>query len=304
MTSDSSCPVCACPVEDLHHLLRACPVASSIWRRCIRPDRLDVFMRMEIKDWILVNLSTGGGFVLDIADWDVLFGLILWNLWLRRNAVAFCVINESHESVFEASLRLQRECLVAPGRVWLPIYGSGVATAVSRVNRLAVRWRRPPEEWCKLNCDEAVVTSSGYSTCGGVIRNAAGDWLIGFSRKLGICSVIESELWGIYEGLLVAWSLGLVRLIVEVDSSNAINLIRQYKEGQAALALVPNIVSLINRRRSIELSHVMRKGNKLADCMAKFSNWDDLFCHRFLSSRGMMVFQLEEDSHDSSLAGG
>ncbi|KAK9029846.1 hypothetical protein V6N11_031291 [Hibiscus sabdariffa] len=38
MTSDSSCPVCACPVEDVHHVLCACPVASSIWRRCIRRD--------------------------------------------------------------------------------------------------------------------------------------------------------------------------------------------------------------------------------------------------------------------------
>ncbi|KAK9009877.1 hypothetical protein V6N11_036400 [Hibiscus sabdariffa] len=76
------------------------------------------------------------------------------------------------------------------------------------------------------------------------------------------------------------------------------------KEGEAALALVPHIVSLINRHWSIELSHVMREGNKLADCMAKFSSWDDLFCHRFLSSPGMMVVQLEEDSHDSSLEGG
>ncbi|KAK8475937.1 hypothetical protein V6N11_019920 [Hibiscus sabdariffa] len=128
--------------------------------------------------------------------------------------------------------------------------------------------------------------------------------LIDWRRKLGICSVIESELWGIYEGLLAAWSLGLTHLIVEVDNSDAINLIRQYKMGEATLALVPHIVSLINRNWSIELSHVLREGNILADCMAKFSHWDDLLCHRFLSPPDLLVSMLEKDYHDSSIEGG
>ncbi|KAK9041088.1 hypothetical protein V6N11_016210 [Hibiscus sabdariffa] len=137
-----------------------------------------------------------------------------------------------------------------------------------------------------------------------VKMNDTGNWIIGFNRKIGICSVIESEFWGIYEGLLAAWSLGLSHLIVEVDSSDAINLIRQYKVGEATLALVPHIVSLINRNWAIQLSHVLRKGNVLADCMAKISHWNDLICHRFLLSPESLVSMVEQDSHDSSLEGG
>ncbi|KAK8565247.1 hypothetical protein V6N12_058817 [Hibiscus sabdariffa] len=73
MTSDSSCPICAFSVEDLHHVLCSCPVAFSIWRRCVRHDRLDEFMSLEIKDWIYTNLSNVGGFVLDVIGWDVFF---------------------------------------------------------------------------------------------------------------------------------------------------------------------------------------------------------------------------------------
>ncbi|KAL4341873.1 hypothetical protein GQ457_08G009200 [Hibiscus cannabinus] len=107
-----------------------------------------------------------------------------------------------------------------------------------------------------------------------------------------------------FYGLLAAWSLGLLHLIVEVDSSDAINLIRQYKVGEATLALVPHIVSLINRNWSIQLSHVLREGNVLADCMAKFSHWNDLICHRFLLPPESLVSMVEQDYHDSSFEGG
>ncbi|KAK8599833.1 hypothetical protein V6N12_049705 [Hibiscus sabdariffa] len=70
------------------------------------------------------------------------------------------------------------------------------------------------------------------------------------------------------------------------------------------LALVPHIVSIINRRWSIELTHIMREGNKLDDCMAKYASCDDLLCRRFLSPPRLKMLQLEEDLHDISLEGG
>ncbi|KAL4347417.1 hypothetical protein GQ457_17G026260 [Hibiscus cannabinus] len=151
----------------------------------------------------------------------------------------------------KTNIRLQQECLAASGQLRRSSFNSGVAHEACDVDRLTVRWRRPPVGWTKLNCDGAVVPSSGHSTCGGVVRNEVG---------------------------------GLTRIIVEVDSFDAINLIRQYKVGEASLALVPHIVSLINRNWTIELAH-LREGNKLTDCMAKIRI-------------GMA------ESHDSSLEGG
>ncbi|KAK8541666.1 hypothetical protein V6N12_014293 [Hibiscus sabdariffa] len=170
MTSNSSCPVCAFPVEDIHHVLRSCPVAYSIWRRCIHHDRLDEFMNLEIKDRIYTNLSNVGDLCLILP-------------------IEMCYL---------ACIRLQQECLA--GRLGDLRNNVDVRRAACSV----IRWHRPLKGWCKLNNDGAVAVSSGDSVCSGVICNVGGDWLIGFNRRFGICSVLESELWGIYEGLMTA----------------------------------------------------------------------------------------------------
>ncbi|KAK8589223.1 hypothetical protein V6N12_023626 [Hibiscus sabdariffa] len=125
-----------------------------------------------------------------MTDWDVFLHSALWNLWLRRNEVAFQVGNGMTALVFYASLRLQQECLV--GR--LGGLRTDVADDARRALRSEICWRRPPERWCKLNSDGAVAAGSYDSACGGVIHSAVGHWLIGYNRQLGICSVLEFEL--------------------------------------------------------------------------------------------------------------
>lgn len=50
---------------------------------------------------------------------------------------------------------------------------------------------------------------------GGLIRDDCGKWVRGYARKVGFCSVLEAELWGIVEGLRLAWNLGFRRVEVE-----------------------------------------------------------------------------------------
>jgi hypothetical protein len=39
-----------------------------------------------------------------------------------------------------------------------------------------------------------------------------GDWLGGFAKGLGGCSIEVAELWGAWEGLKLAWNLGFKRV--------------------------------------------------------------------------------------------
>ncbi|KAK8537856.1 hypothetical protein V6N12_044002 [Hibiscus sabdariffa] len=110
-----------------------------------------------------------------------------------------------------------------------------------------VHWQRPPEGWHKLNTDGAVCVDSGMASCGGVLRTDAGGWVIGFSKRLGICTVLEAELWVVFEGLLSAWSVGVPRLILEVDSLDAVRLIQQGQAGCRSLSLVNHILELLSR---------------------------------------------------------
>ncbi|KAL4361589.1 hypothetical protein GQ457_04G005650 [Hibiscus cannabinus] len=106
MARDSSCLVCAFPVEDIHHVLRSCSVALAVGRSCIRSDRFEEFLQMEVKNWLLINLGNGGGFVLDITNWNMLFGSILWNIWLRMGLKTAVKAGLSHIMVESDNLNL------------------------------------------------------------------------------------------------------------------------------------------------------------------------------------------------------
>lgn len=51
-----------------------------------------------------------------------------------------------------------------------------------------------------------------------MIRDAQGRWCGGFRMNIGMCSITLAELWGLYQGLLLAWRNGIRNLEVEVDS--------------------------------------------------------------------------------------
>ena len=41
----------------------------------------------------------------------------------------------------------------------------------------------------------------GMAGCGGVVRNEEGQWVAGFSNRIGITSSFAAEVWGLREGL-------------------------------------------------------------------------------------------------------
>ncbi|KAL4284696.1 hypothetical protein GQ457_16G012460 [Hibiscus cannabinus] len=155
--------------------------------------------------------------------------------------------------------------------------------------RDSVRWEKPAVGWCKLNTDGLVRGEIGLASFGGVIQSDQGSWIVGFSKGIGVCSVLDAELWGIYEGLLTAWSVSIQQLVVEVDSIDAIRVIHQGLAGFISLSIVAYIVQLVRRSWSVQFQHIPREGNRLADSIAKRATFDDLVCRRFLSiPEGMM----------------
>ncbi|KAK8518454.1 hypothetical protein V6N12_017601 [Hibiscus sabdariffa] len=80
-------------------------------------------------------------------------------------------------------------------------------------------WIRPPTNWYELDTDGAVKRLTDVASCGGAIHDAEEEWIMGFGKRIDICSALEAELWGIFEDLLTAWSL-------ETDSLEAFRLLQ------------------------------------------------------------------------------
>ncbi|MBA0548491.1 hypothetical protein Golob_019589 [Gossypium lobatum] len=78
-----------------------------------------------------------------------------------------------------------------------------------------------------------------------------GEWIIGFSRYLGNCTVMETELWGI---------LGRIK---------AINAIIDGYSGNSNFALVRRIHHTLKKVKQWEIEHIPREENSIANMYAK-----------------------------------
>ncbi|KAK9041994.1 hypothetical protein V6N11_017077 [Hibiscus sabdariffa] len=211
------------------------------------------------------------------SDWDILFAALVWSIWLRRNKLIFESASAVCEPVLLVGNRIVEEFRTAVTAGRLTVRNNAA------VNRAGVRWEAPPFQWCKLNVDGACDPTTGRASCGGAIRSDSGQWLMGVSRHLGLCSSLEAELWGIFEGLMCAWSIRIANLILESDCKEALQMIDRARHSTRRSALVEHIIRLLNRDWVVCLEFVPREGNVVADYMAKRDCGDDFICHRLVS---------------------
>lgn len=88
-------------------------------------------------------------------------------------------------------------------------------------NRMAVRqvrWEKPNPGWVELNTDGSSTASSGTSGGGGLIRDDRGNWVVGFSRKIGKVNSFLAEIWALRDGLILCNQLNLNAVMVELDA--------------------------------------------------------------------------------------
>nr|POF26992.1 hypothetical protein CFP56_40763 [Quercus suber] len=60
---------------------------------------------------------------------------------------------------------------------------------------------------------------------GSLLCNSNGDWIRGVSHSIGSTSILLAELWALRDGLIMARSLGIQKIIVNVDASDINSLV-------------------------------------------------------------------------------
>ncbi|KAE8697765.1 hypothetical protein F3Y22_tig00110610pilonHSYRG00297 [Hibiscus syriacus] len=146
--TNSSCDIFGVTVEDIDHVLRKCPPAFHVWSVMVHPDSLNEFLYADLVEWIITNLNRKVKLANSCENWDLLFGLIIWNLWLSRNAKVF-------ENPIEDN-----------------------APIAHFVDKDPSWWYPPTENWIRINTDDARRDVNGCASCGVVARNCTGSWRI------------------------------------------------------------------------------------------------------------------------------
>ncbi|XP_039007858.1 uncharacterized protein LOC120135702 [Hibiscus syriacus] len=77
------------------------------------------------------------------------------------------------------------------------------------------KWRPPCAGIVKINADGAVNQNSMETASGGVLRDNFGNWMSGYHRDISRCSMFQDQLWGVFDGLNIAWNHGFRNIIVE-----------------------------------------------------------------------------------------
>ncbi|XP_061358756.1 uncharacterized protein LOC133302948 [Gastrolobium bilobum] len=67
-----------------------------------------------------------------------------------------------------------------------------------------ISWKFPLSGWIKVNTDSSCSPDGERSSCGGVLRDSSGNWLVGFRKFTGHGNALLAELKGILLGLEVA----------------------------------------------------------------------------------------------------
>ena len=136
---------------------------------------------------------------------------------------------------------------------------------------------------------------------GGLLRDHEGNWLTGFAQSLGICTALKAELWSILIGLRTVLHLNIPKLIVESDSSLAVEAVnrRTVLFGNCS-HLVNAIQQLLQGHWEVSYVFVGRQGNGCADWLAKEASLNIVDLNIFHSPPMGLVHLLQSDSASSS----
>ena len=89
----------------------------------------------------------------------------------------------------------------------------GIAQKVSKL----IGWKPLASGFFKLNSDGLARRNPRKAGATAIIRDSTGAWISSRTRKIGHAHSMAAELWGLRDGLMLAKSLNIRKLLVEVD---------------------------------------------------------------------------------------
>ena len=166
MIDDDLCPICQREPETVLHALRYCSRVKAIWIQLgVKLTNLGFWMT-NLQDWLNVHGNTRTNYVGGKPPWNVVYSFAIWNIWMSGNNVVF---NRKSQNP-----RLAAE-ITHQSLEFLYCVASPRGPGRSIIKR--VRWERPPEGWCKLNTDGAILGNPSVAGCGGLVRDEHGGWI-------------------------------------------------------------------------------------------------------------------------------
>ncbi|KAK3211028.1 hypothetical protein Dsin_015734 [Dipteronia sinensis] len=90
----------------------------------------------------------------------------------------------------------------------------------------------------------------------------------------GVGSVLEADLWGLFEGLKFVWETGFRKVEVESDSKVIVELLlKKIDLKHPIFSLINSYKKMIDSDWCCKVCHVYRESNRLVDCLASLGHY-------------------------------
>ncbi|KAK4267368.1 hypothetical protein QN277_024155 [Acacia crassicarpa] len=265
LTTDDRCPVCSSDTETIQHVLRDCPDTKKLWRQIVPRHVWRRFSSLRDDLWIRWNVSHRGKNQ-QADEWRNIFTIVCWWLWRRRNTLVFEGKWASNNSIQASAIAMHSSLSVARER----FYSAKAKLPMSRQG--GERWTPPQEGKIKINTDGAFSPWAPGIASGGLLRDEHGKLLMAFMFNGEGGDSLNAELWGCLHGLKIAWDMGYRDAILETDSSDAVELIKQpLNRGHEDCCLIEEIKVMFDRNWNVDIHLISRWANVAADHLARAS---------------------------------
>ncbi|KAG8493054.1 hypothetical protein CXB51_010395 [Gossypium anomalum] len=127
------------------------------------------------------------------------------------------------------------------------------------------------DNWVHLFADGAVTRDSGNAVAEGAIRDRSGNWILGFTDYLGRCSLLEVELWGILDGILVSLSKGYKKVRIQSDNLDVVKALSMEVSVDSSITVLRRVKRLMLSEGQWEIKYIPRECNIITDQLAKIS---------------------------------
>ncbi|XP_047051860.1 uncharacterized protein LOC124657333 [Lolium rigidum] len=130
-------------------------------------------------------------------------------------------------------------------------------------------WTTPKKGRLKVNFDGSSMSKS--SSIGGVVRDHRGNFILGYAQRIDKATSSVAELLALKRGLELAVKNRWRNISIEGDFKTAVDAIasRARIRAKKDLGQWRKIAGLLPRLGKTTVSHVVRKGNKVAHGFAK-----------------------------------
>ncbi|CAN1732513.1 Putative ribonuclease H protein At1g65750, partial [Linum perenne] len=137
---------------------------------------------------------------------------------------------------------------------------------------------------------------------GGVLRDDGSNFVKAFCANVENCSITRAELGNIVEGLKLAWSLGIRKVIVQSDSKVAISILQSVDRlTHKHTAIMADFQALRARDWEVSIPRIDREANRGDDYLANLGHSFCIGLHLFSFPDSSLAHWLRYDLNGVAL---